>query len=435
MLPTRIARRDFRDGLAREGGPTTAKRRPRAQLRKNRDRGRPGVVRPSLGRRGGAERPRGRRLLEDEDHASGERVLPPGARERSEQARSRYDLPKHLAADAKDLLAGDVVAFRGLITDVRLSGKDAPEDAPEGALEDAAVETVRCTVRGRLETADSEDRTLFAVGDRVELSRLDDGTGVIHRLLPRRNFIVRGDRRVRRFRHVIAANIDGVVLVTSALEPRFRPGIVDRFLVAASSQEVPASLVINKMDLVEPNETPKAAKRCAEIEEFRTLYERLGVRVLPTSAVRREGTDALVQRLSTGRLVLVGHSGVGKSTLLNALSPALDLDVRPVNRKTGKGTHTTAVARLFELRDGIEVIDTPGIRELDIVDVASVDLEAHFPEFLPLLERCEMDNCEHRTEPGCAVTSAVEAGEVHPRRYESYLTLRAEIEKQEQAYG
>lgn len=244
---------------------------------------------------------------------------------------------------------------------------------------------------------------------------------------------------MQRFRHVIAANVDGVVLVTSALEPRFRPGIVDRFLVAASSQEVPASLVINKTDLLEAGaarlSSPKSEKRRVEVEEFRALYEKLGVPVVLTSAVSADGLDAFVELLSKGRLVLVGHSGVGKSTLLNLLDPALDLSVRPVNRKTGKGTHTTAVARLLSLPDGIEVIDTPGIRELDIVDVASVDLEAHFPEFLPLLEDCEKDNCTHRTEPGCAITAAVESGEIHPRRNESYLTIHAELEKQERAYG
>ena len=378
-------------------------------------------------------------------------MLPPGSREKSEQARSRFDRP----AGAEDLVAGDVVAFRGLFADVR----------PACALTEG--ETVRCAVRGRLETADSEDRALFAVGDRVEFSwsgqphtpgdaarkvgtargpdgaarkvgtaRGPDGAaragdGVIERLLPRRNCIVRGDRRVQRFRHVIAANVDGVVLVTSALEPRFRPGIVDRFLVAASSQNVAASLVINKTDLLDG----KAAKRAEEVDEYRTLYEKLGVTVFLTSAIRSEGLEALVEHFSTGRLVLVGHSGVGKSTLLNALRPGLGLTVRPVNRKTGKGAHTTAVARLVGLAGGVEVIDTPGVRELDIVDVASVDLEAHFPEFLPLLDKCEMDNCAHRTEPGCAVKAAAEAGEVHPRRYESYVKIRGAIEKQERPYA
>jgi ribosome biogenesis GTPase len=353
-------------------------------------------------------------------------VLPPGSREKSEQARSRFDRP----AGAGNLVTGDIVAFRGLFADVRLAGASTED------------ETVRCAVRGRLETADSEDRALFAVGDRVEFScsgrpRPPDtapagpGEGVIERLLPRRNSIVRGDRRVQRFRHVIAANVDGVVLVTSALEPRFRPGIVDRFLVAASSQNVAASLVVNKTDLLDGEN----AKRTAEIDEYRALYESIGVTVFLTSAARAEGLEPLVEHLATGRLVLAGHSGVGKSTLLNALRPGLDLTVRPVNRKTGKGTHTTAVARLVRLPGGIEVIDTPGVRELDIVEVASVNLEAHFPEFLPLLDRCEMDNCAHRTEPGCSVRAAAEAGEIHPRRYQSYLTIREAIEKQERAYA
>jgi ribosome biogenesis GTPase len=297
----------------------------------------------------------------------------------------------------------------------------------------------RCAIRGRLETADSEDRALLAVGDQVEFSPLPNNEGVVERMLPRRNVLLRaapgtrrsasGRSRHPRFRHVIAANVDRVVLVTSVREPDFRPGIVDRFLVAAASQELPASLVVNKTDLA----SDESAR--AELESHRALYEGVGVKVALTSAADGTGLEALSELLLSGRCVLVGHSGVGKSTLLNALDPSHKLPVRPVNRKTGKGAHTTSVAALLSLSSGARVVDTPGLRELDIMDVASVDLEAHFPEFLPLLERCEMDNCAHRDEPGCAVKAAVESGEVSGRRYQSYLVIRGELEEGERAHG
>ncbi len=347
-------------------------------------------------------------LLTDEELELSERVIPRAAREKSAKARAPDELPSR----ATNLIAGEVAAFHGLFADVLALG-----------------EHHRCVIRGRLETADSEDRTILVVGDRVEFESTGEREGVIERRLNRRNTLVRGDKRVQRFRHAIAANVDRVMLIASVSEPKFRPGIVDRFLVAASSQALPASLVINKTDL------STSEKIRARVEEFRALYAGLGVKVLLTSAKERTGLDEFALALGQARTVLVGHSGVGKSTLLNAVAPDLDLTVRPVNRKTGKGAHTTSVARLLRLSSGAEVVDTPGIRELDIIDLESVDLEAHFPEFLPLLPNCEKDNCAHKSEPGCAVKNAVEAGEVHPRRYESYLTIRGELEKAERPYA
>jgi ribosome biogenesis GTPase len=344
----------------------------------------------------------------EDELAPSERVVPRAVRERSERARSANDLPP----GEKVLVPGEVRAFRGQFADV-LSG----------------CGVVRCTLRGRLETADSEFRTLLAVGDRVEFSRTGESEGAVERILSRGRSLVRRDRRVARFRHVIAANVGRVLLVTSVREPKFRPGIVDRFLVAASSQGLSAFLVINKTDLAASEQLAR------ELVGHRSLYEGVGVRTLLTSAVTGSGLDDLASFLSEGRTVLVGHSGVGKSTLLNRLDPGLELPARAVNRRTGKGVHTTSVAELLRLSSGAEVIDTPGIRELDIIDLASVDLEAHFPEFLPLLEKCDMDNCAHREEPGCAVREAVEEGRASPRRYESYLAIRRELEAAERPYA
>jgi len=355
---------------------------------------------------------------DDESITGGERVVPRAARETSDQARSRTEAPDSSA----ELIAGEVIAFRGLFADVLAGGK-----------------VVRCSLRGRLETADTEDRVLLAVGDRVEFEPTEAGAGVIVRMLPRGNVLLRaapgtrqaagGRSRHPRFRHVIAANIERVLLITSVSQPRFRPGIVDRFLVAASSQEIPASLVINKIDLAGDE------KARAELEEYSSLYARLGVPVILTSAAERKGLDEFASALREARTVLVGHSGVGKTSLLNAMDPGLELPARPVNRKTGRGTHTTSVARLLRLSGGIEVIDTPGVRELDIIGLGPSNLEAHMPEFAELMERCEMDNCSHREEPGCAVKAGVEAGEVHPKRYESYLTLFEALLRTERPYA
>ncbi|MHC5053993.1 MAG: ribosome small subunit-dependent GTPase A [Planctomycetota bacterium] len=355
---------------------------------------------------------------DDEAITDRERVVPRAARERSDQARSREEAP----AREVDLVAGEVVAFRGLFADVLAGG-----------------EVVRCTLRGRLETADTEDRVLLAVGDRVEFESTGEREGVIERMLPRRNVLLRaapgtrqtagGRSRHPRFRHVIAANVDRILLITSVAEPRFRPGIVDRFLVAASSQELPASLVVNKVDLA------GEAKARAELDEYTALYAQLGVRVILTSAVTGTGLAEFEATLRQERTVLVGHSGVGKTTLLNAIDPELKLPARPVNRKTGKGTHTTSVARLLRLPSGVEVIDTPGVRELDIIGLGPSNLEAHMPEFVELMERCEMDNCSHREEPGCAVKAGVESGDVHPKRYESYLALFEALLRTERPYS
>ncbi len=379
-------------------------------MRKIRGRGRPE-------RLGGRNRPD---FLEadDESFTERERVVPRAARETSDQARSRGDAPDR----GVELVGGEVIAFRGILADVLVGG-----------------EVIRCTLRGRLETADTDDRVLLAVGDRVEFEPTDEGAGVIERMLPRRNVLLRaapgtrqaagGRSRHPRFRHVIAANVDRVLLIASAAEPRFRPGIVDRFLVAASSQELPASLVVNKVDLAED------AKVAADLEEYAALYERLGVRVILTSAVEGKGLNELEAALREERTVLVGHSGVGKTTLLNSIDPQLELAARPVNRKTGKGTHTTSVARLLRLSTGVEVIDTPGVRELDIIGLGPSNLEAHFAEFVPLMELCEMDNCSHREEPGCAIKAGVESGAVHPKRYESYLVLFETLLRTERPYS
>ena len=278
-------------------------------------------------------------------------------------------------------------------------------------------------MRGRLETEDTEDRSLLVVGDRVQLRPSEHGDGVIERILARGKVLVRADKRVKRFRHVIAANVDKVILISSVREPRFRPGIVDRFLVAASSQEMPAALVINKTDLADTDALRE------ELQVYREAYGALGLDVVLTSAQNEEGLAALEALLRDSRAVLVGHSGVGKSSLLNALSPSLRLAARAVNRKTLKGTHTTSVAQILRLPSGVEVIDTPGLRELEIIDVSAVDLEAHFPEFLPLLPDCEKDNCAHVAEPGCAIKRAVEEGAISERRYQSYLDIRSELEK------
>ena len=289
-----------------------------------------------------------------------------------------------------------------------------------------------CQVRGRLKQ-ERRDTDLVAAGDRVQISLVEDGTGMIEEVAERERALSRlappargrGSRRWDRDGYlsereqVIVANPDQAIFVIACAEPDPNLRLLDRLLVGAELQHIPAIVCVNKIDLV----VRRDARRLFSI------YREIGYPVLYTSAVRRRGIRKLRRQLKGKVSVLMGPSGVGKTSLLNAIQPDLGLRVQEVSQASSKGRHTTVVPQLVPLNVGGWVADTPGIRALAFFDVDPEELDAYFPDIAPFVAGCRFSDCTHTVEPGCAVMEAVETGRVSEHRYESYVRLREEHQK------
>ncbi len=274
-----------------------------------------------------------------------------------------------------------------------------------------------CQLRGKLKQH-HRDSDLAAVGDRVLIEIAPDGSGLIHQVLPRTRVLSRnaprGGNRRRPIEQVLVANPDQVMFVFSCAQPAPHLRMLDRFLVAAERTGLPARIVANKIDLL-------------GLEEARALFDMyppIGYVVLYTSAHTGAGLAELRAALQGKLTVLSGPSGVGKTSLLNAIQPGLGLSVRRVSMATTKGRHTTVVPEILPLALGGFVADTPGVRAMALWDIEPEELDAYFPEIRPLVDQCQFNNCSHLSEPGCAVRQAVEIGRIDPRRYDSYTRLR-----------
>lgn len=271
-----------------------------------------------------------------------------------------------------------------------------------------------CRLRGRLKQGEQEG-DIVAVGDRVTITPDEDGRGVIESIHERTAEFSRMRSGIKReFRQILLANPDQIVAVFACAQPEPSLRMLDRFLVIAEKQAVEAVVVANKVDLV----TPEHARALFEI------YTQLGYPVVYTSAQTGQGVAQLREHLKGKLSALTGPSGVGKSSLLNAIQPDLGLHVRTVSESTSKGRHTTRVRELFPLELGGYVADTPGIRSLALWDTEPEELDAYFVEMRELVADCQFSDCTHTHEPGCAVLAAVETGEVARERYNSYLRLR-----------
>ena len=272
---------------------------------------------------------------------------------------------------------------------------------------------VVCGLRGRLKQG-RHDGDLAAVGDRVLVTVLTDGSGVIEEVKQRKQAIVRLDPRPRGFyQQVLLANCDQAVFVFACAQPNPKLRMLDRFLVIAEKQKIPALIVANKIDLADD---PK---------KIFGLYETIGYRVIYTSAETGAGVDALRDALAKKISALAGPSGAGKSSLLNALQPGLGLAVNKVSTAINKGKHTTVARQLLPLAEGGYVADTPGWKSLALWDTEPEEMDAYFPELAPLVAECQFSDCTHIHEPGCAVLAALKDGKIYPERYDSYLRLRA----------
>lgn len=292
---------------------------------------------------------------------------------------------------------------------------------------DGGGEPIVCRVRGRLKQ-ERQRSDIVAVGDRVSISLNPDGSGAIETVEERRSALSRTrtaphDQRNLQtdVEQVLVANPDQVVFVFSVASPAFSPRKLDRFLVVAEMNRLPAIICANKVDLVEPDEA----------RAMFGIYEAIGYPVLYTSVVTGEGVDALREALRGKLSVLAGSSGVGKSSLLNAVQEGLGLRVKKVSETTGKGLHTTRHTELIPLDIGGYVADTPGIRGLALFNLEPTEVDAYYREIGPLVELCQFSDCTHTHEPNCAVLAAVADGRVSAERYDSYLRLREEQEELE----
>ena len=288
---------------------------------------------------------------------------------------------------------------------------------------DEAGETHEAALRGRLkqERQDEEQRKL-AVGDEVVLERgTRDDAWAIAGILPRRSQLARRAPGQKLAERIVAANVDQVCIVFAAAEPEPHPRMLDRFLAIAEANHLASRVIINKVDLI--GEAPARARFA--------LYERLGYPLHLTSVKTRAGLDELHAALHDTTSVFSGPSGVGKSSLMNAMWPGLSLRVGEISRSVNKGRHTTVGAFLHPLPDGGFVVDTPGLREIGLWGIPADELDRCFREFTPFRDECRFGDCTHRVEPDCAVRAAVTEGAIHAERHDSYVRLREELEEAE----
>ena len=289
--------------------------------------------------------------------------------------------------------------------------------------EDGLTRDLRVAGKVRLHELDTTNP--IAVGDEVTVSTRDNGgEKMIEDICPRRNYIIRQSPKKRGARHILAANLDQLILLITLAHPRTSTGFIDRCLLTSAAYHIPVVLVFNKQDLLEPD-----SKIAHQQKELTAYFRKMGYEVLETSAIESTGVQALEFVAKDKRSLLIGHSGVGKSSLLNALDPSLDLRTKEISKKYSKGVHTTTFAEMFTLPFGGEVIDAPGIKEFGVVDFDKGEVSNYMTDFLPYVDRCKFANCMHVNEPNCAVYEAVLSGDIAEWRYINYLRILDDIDE------
>jgi ribosome biogenesis GTPase len=277
---------------------------------------------------------------------------------------------------------------------------------------------LQCRLKGKFKIKDLKVTNPIAVGDKVayEIESETENTGIIYEILPRENYIIRQSVHKTAHGHLLATNLDQAVLIVTLTFPRTSLGFIDRFLVAAESFRIPTFLVFNKLDMLDDEQV-------AYQQELADLYEGLGYHCLFTSAINNIGVEAFRELLNGKVSLIAGHSGVGKSTLVNAIAPDLDLRTSEISTFANKGVHTTTFAEMFEINPGTFIIDSPGIKELGLADIEREEISHYFPEMRDRLGECRFHNCLHIDEPKCAVKDAVVDGTIAESRYSSYLSM------------
>ncbi len=279
-------------------------------------------------------------------------------------------------------------------------------------------------IKGKFKIDSITSTNPVAVGDIVlaDMENELENTVTITDIATRKNYITRSSPHNRHQHHIIASNLDQSLLFATLKEPKTSLGFIDRFLITSEAYHVPSILVFNKSDLYKE-------KELLRYNEIKEIYEAIGYKVLLMSIEKNIGVEEVKNLLKDKTTLLSGHSGVGKSSFINIIFPDLRLKTQDVSGWSGKGLHTTTFAEMFNLSFGGRLIDTPGIRELGLVDIPKHELSHYFPEMRALINQCHFNNCMHINEPDCAVKDAVNLGIVHPDRYYSYLNILDSIEK------
>lgn len=277
-------------------------------------------------------------------------------------------------------------------------------------------EIIECRLPGKFRLDSKEVTNPVAVGDLVALDIEEDGTGSIQEIKERKNYVPRQATHGRRGEQILVSNVDRAWVVQSIKQPDLKTGFIDRFLVTCEAYEVPAGIIINKSDLANSGDQNF-------IDDLIDLYSELGYKILATSIHDEESLQKLLDQLTDQTSVFIGPSGVGKSSLLNAIDPDINLKVSEVSSYSNKGKHTTTFAKLVPLTASGYIVDTPGIREFGIVNVDKSELSLYFPEMIEPRQHCKYYNCTHYHEPKCGVVQAYKDGKIAAERYNSYLNI------------
>jgi len=274
-----------------------------------------------------------------------------------------------------------------------------------------------CTLRGKFKVSGIKTTNPIAVGDQVDFRILrDEDTGVITNIHPRKNYIIRKATKLSKVSQILAANLDQAIIIATLAEPRTSTGFIDRFLITAEAYHIPAVIIFNKTDIY-------GKQKMIELDKLVEIYTAAGYPCLCVSALSGDKTEKVKDILTDKVSLIAGHSGVGKSALVNCIEPGLNLKTKAISKVHLKGVHTTTFARMFRLSFGGFIIDTPGIKEFGLYDLEKSTLAERYPEMRALMHFCRYTNCTHLHEPGCAVKEAVKNGKISEMRYDGYKRI------------